>query len=218
MGIGIATTVSLVFPSLLIIWMGSLYLRKKSIVISYKVFWGFIIMIFLGMFIVQIFGAYQDHLEFKKEWEEDFGTRFGSPPSFNVFLYVLPIIMIIPMFFIFYFLFKDAILIYNIRDEDLSKNLSRTLQELGWKYDRDFTYIHVSDPKIKIKVGMMDPMRMCQIFFKDVKDKEVINQFTKILKNEIGGNTVAPFLSIGLSFIFMGIFVFLVPFIILSLI
>jgi hypothetical protein len=168
------------------------------------------------MFITQIIGAYQSHIEFEKEWQDDFGTRYGSPPTFNLFLYLLPIIMILPMFLIFYFLFKNAILIYNIKDENLSNNLNNTLQKLNWKYDRDFTYIHVSDPKIKIKVGMIDPMRICQIFFKDVKDKGVINEFTMTLKNEISGNTVQPFLPIGLLFIFMGIFLFILPFIMIA--
>ncbi len=218
MEVELFTILPIIFPSLLLIWMGTLYLRKKSIVISYGVFWGFLIVMFLLMFITQIIGAYQNHLEFEKEWEEDIGTENSSPSEFNLFIHLFPIIMIMPIFLIFYFLFKNAILIYNIRDEDLSNNLSNALKKLNWKYDRDFTYIHVNNPKIKIKVGMADPMRMCQIFFKDVEDKGIINEFIMTLKNEISGNTVQPFLPMGLLYILIGIFIFIFPFIMIAMI
>ena len=208
--------VSIIFPvfipSLLLIWMGSLYLRKKSVVLSAGTLWGLIILMFLFMYIAQIIGAYQRHLDLVSDW------RYGSPPTFNWYIYVFPIIIWIPFFFIFIFFFKNAIMIYNIKDEDLSNNLSSTLEELKWEYDRDFTYIHIRDPKIKIKVGMMDPMRTCQIFFREVKDKENVKQFSEILKTKIIENRAKPFLPLGLGFIFLGIFIPMSTFIMIAMI
>jgi hypothetical protein len=218
MEIDILTILPIIFPSVLLLWIGSLYLRRKSVVLSMGVFFGFFILIFSIMFIIQIIGAYQRHLDLEREWLEDFGTGYGSPPAFNWYISLFPIITFIPLFIIFAFFFKNAIMIYNIKDEDLSNNLNDALEELKWEYDRDFTYIHVKEPKIKIKVGMMDPARACQIFFRDFENPEVVKQFKGILITKISRNEVNPFLQMGLLFIFMGIFFPLMPIIMLAMI
>lgn len=212
MDVDIFTVLPIIFPTILILWIGSLYLRRKSVILSMGVFWGLFILMFIIMLITQIIGAYQNHLELVDEW------RYGDPPTFNWYIYMFPLITIIPLFLIFAIFFKNAIMIYNIKDEDLSNSLNVTLNELKWEYDRDFTYIHVRDPKIKIKVGMIDPMRTCQIYFRDVKDPEVVKHFKEILRTKISRNEVKPFLPMGLLFIFMGVFLPLMPIIMIAMI
>ncbi|UCF09145.1 MAG: hypothetical protein JSW28_05570 [Thermoplasmata archaeon] len=218
MDVNLTMIMPVIIPSLFIIWLGSLYLRKKTVVLSMSVLWGVIILMFVLMMVAQVFVAYEEHLELEEEWKEDFGTRLGNPPEFNWYLYILPLFMVLPLFIIFMFLFKNAILIYNIRDEHLSSNLNDALGELKWEYDRDFTYIHVKEPKIKIKVAMVDPMRTGQIFFRDMEDKEAVNRFKEVLISKIRGNEVKPFLPVGLLFFFMGIFFPLFTYIMIAMI
>jgi len=125
MEVDLFTILPVFYPSILILWIGSLYLRKKSVIISMGLFWGLFILMFIIMFITQIIIAYQSHLELVDEW------RYGDPPTFNWYIYIFPLIAIIPLLLIFTIIFKNAIMIYNIKDEDLSLSLNDTLNELN---------------------------------------------------------------------------------------
>jgi hypothetical protein len=180
-----------IWVGILFIIMGSLYLRKKSVVLSPGTYWGFFIIMFILMFISFMIGEYFRHLEMEEEF------KYISPPSFAWYIYLIPIIATVPLFLILAYIFRNGLMIFNISDEHLSINLNNTLEELKWEYDRDFTYIHVRTPKIKIKVAMMEPMRTCQIFFRDVEDTESIKRFKNIFKAKVRENIVMPHFSLG---------------------
>jgi hypothetical protein len=200
MEVELLTILPIVFPSLLLVWLGIAYLRKRSVILSMGVLFGLIGVVYILMFATQVLDSYYTHLELVEDWGS------GTPPTFNWFIFLIPILMMMPLFLFFGYFFRNGILIYNIKDEDLSKNLNDTLKELNWEYEKDFTYINVKEPKIKIKVGMIDPMRTCNIFFRGVKDQEVVKQFKEIIKRNIETNDVKPFFPAGLLFVFMGIF------------
>lgn len=199
MEMDISTLMPEIWVGILFVIMGSLYLRKKSVVISAGTYWGFFIVMFIFMFVSFMIGGYFRHLEMEEEF------KHISPSPFNWFLYLIPIIVTVPLFLLFAYIFRNGLMIFNISDEHLSINLSNALEDLKWEYDRDFTYIHVRDPKIKIKVAMVEPMRACQIFFRDVENKESVKQFKGVFKAKVKENIIKPHLSLGLSYVLLGI-------------
>lgn len=192
--------IPVIYPSILIMWMGSLSLRKKTSIVPMRAFLGLFMTMFIWVYGFQILHSYIRHVDRVNNWS------YGTPPEFNWMLQIVPIIILIPLFLLFMIIFRRGFMLYNIKDEDFSKCLDEALTELDWVYHKDFTFIHVKEPKLKIKVGMMDQMRSCQVYFKDFKDSATIKRFEEVFKSKVASVETKPFLPMGLLFLFMGFF------------